>query len=122
MADVTYEAGRQVRREVLGADYVQAAEQRTTDFTRDFQELLTRFAWGGVWIRPGLDRRTRSLITVAMLVALGREEELELHVRAALRNGVTTAELREVLIHSAAYCGLPAANSAFRVAERALEP
>ena len=85
--------------------------------TRDFQDLITRYAWGEIWSRPGLDRRTRSCITVAMTVALNRPEELKLHLRGALRNGVTVDELREVLLQTAVYCGIPAANAAFRVAE-----
>ena len=121
MSDPTHERGMQVRREVLGDDHVDRAVERTTDFTADFQELLTRYAWGEIWSRPGLDRRTRSMITVAALVALGREEELAMHVRAALGNGVTSSEIREVLLQCAIYCGLPAANGAFAVAQRVLD-
>ena len=109
-----------VRREVLGDDYVDAAVERTTDFTADFQDLITRYAWGEIWARPGLDRKTRSCITLTALVALGRLEELEMHVRAAQRNGLSTDELKEVLLHSAIYCGVPAANSAFAIAQRVL--
>jgi 4-carboxymuconolactone decarboxylase len=109
-----------VRREVLGDEHVDAAIERTTDFTADFQDLITRYAWGEIWTRPGLDRRTRSAITLTALVALGKLEELELHVRAALRNGLTQDEIKEVLLQSAIYCGVPAANSAFAVAERVL--
>ena len=110
-----------VRREVLGDDHVDAAVERTTPFTADFQDLITRYAWGEIWARPGLDRRTRSCITLAMLVALGREEELAMHVRAARRNGVSVDELKEVLLQTAIYCGVPAANGAFAVAQRVLD-
>ena len=114
------ERGMQVRREVLGDEHVDAAIERTTDFTADFQDLITRYAWGEIWTRPGLDRRTRSCITLTALVALGKVEELEMHVRAALRNGLTQDEIKEVLLQSAIYCGVPAANSAFAVAQRVL--
>jgi 4-carboxymuconolactone decarboxylase len=117
---MSHEDGMRVRREVLGDEHVDRAIERTTDFTRDFQNLITRYAWGEIWTRPGLDRRTRSCITIAALVALGREHELELHVRAALRNGLTADELEEVLLQSAIYCGVPAANSAFAIAQRVL--
>ena len=110
--------GMKVRREVLGDEHVDAAIERTTDFTRDFQDLITRYAWGEIWTRPGLDRRTRSCITLTALVALGRDEELEMHVRAALRIGLTPDEIKEVLLQSAIYCGVPAANSAFAIAQR----
>src|SRR5207248_3076210 len=106
-----------IRREVLGDDHVDRAQASSTPLTRDFQDLITRYAWGEIWSRPGLDRRTRSCITVAMTVALNRPEELALHLRGALRNGVTVDELREVLLQTAVYCGIPAANAAFRVAE-----
>ena len=108
------------RREILGDDYVDRASGKATDLTRDFQDLITRYAWGEVWSRPGLDPRIRSCITVAMAVALNRPEELALHLRGALRNGVSVAELREVLLQTAVYCGVPAANSAFRVAQDVL--
>jgi 4-carboxymuconolactone decarboxylase len=110
----------EVRRAVLGDAHVDRALSRQDPFSGDFQEFLTRFAWGGVWTRPGLDRRTRSCITVAMLAALGRSEELALHVRGAINNGVTREELKEVLLQSAVYAGVPAANSAFRVAAEVL--
>ena len=110
-----------IRREVLGDDHVDAAIERTTEFDADFQDLITRYAWGEIWARPGLDRRTRSLLTLIVLVALNRMEEFAVHVRAALRNGVTPDEIKEVLLHSAVYCGVPAANSAFAVAKRVLE-
>ena len=108
------------RREVLGDEHVDAASARTTDFTREFQELLTRYAWGEIWTRPGLDRKTRSCMTLIALIALGRHEELATHVRAALRNGLTPDEIKEVLLHSAIYCGVPAANSAFAIAQAVL--
>ena len=116
-----YDEGMKVRREVLGDEHVDRSTERATDFTRDFQELITRYAWGEIWSRPGLDRRTRSAITIAMLVALGREHELPLHVRAALRNGVTLEELKEVLLQCAVYCGVPAANAAFAGAQRVID-
>jgi 4-carboxymuconolactone decarboxylase len=121
MTDGKSEQGMKVRREVLGDEHVDRAQASTTPLTQEFQELLTRYAWGEIWTRPGLDRRTRSLVTIAMLVALNRGEELELHLRAARRNGVTQPELKEVLLQSAVYCGIPAANSAFRSAQRVLE-
>jgi 3-oxoadipate enol-lactonase/4-carboxymuconolactone decarboxylase len=112
-------AGERVRREVLGDAHVDAGAARATDLTRDFQSWITSNAWG-VWSRPGLDRRTRSAITVAMLVALGRDEELALHLRAAQKNGLTRSELSEILLQSAVYCGVPAANHAFAIAARVL--
>jgi 4-carboxymuconolactone decarboxylase len=111
-----FEAGMKIRREVLGDAHVDAATAKRNAFSEAFQELITRYAWGEIWTRPGLPRQTRSLITVAMLVALNREEELRLHLRAALRNGATQEEIRETLLQSAIYCGVPAANSAFRIA------
>ncbi len=107
--------GMRVRREVLGDDHVDAAVAKTTDDTADFQDLITRYAWGEIWARPGLDRRTRSAITLMALVALNREGELALHLRAALRNGLSREEIKEVLLQSAIYCGVPAANGAFAV-------
>ena len=112
--------GERIRREVLGDAHVDAAAARATPFTADFQDYITRAAWGAIWSRPGLDRRTRSAITVAMLVALGRDDELTLHVRAARTNGLSVAELREILLQTAVYCGVPAANHAFAVASAAL--
>jgi 4-carboxymuconolactone decarboxylase len=112
--------GMEVRRAVLGDAYVDQAEAGRTPLTDEFQDLITRYAWGEIWTRPGLDRRTRSCITVAMLVALNRNEELSLHMRAALRNGVTVDELKEILLQTAVYCGVPAANSAFGVAAKVL--
>lgn len=120
MNDPAYERGMRVRREVLGDEHVDAAKGRTTDFTADFQDLITRYAWGEIWTRPGLDRKTRSCITMTAMVALGRLDELEMHVRAALRNGLTEDEIKEVLLQSAIYCGVPAANAAFAVAQRVL--
>jgi 4-carboxymuconolactone decarboxylase len=113
--------GMKARREVLGDEHVDQAIEATTAFTADFQDLVTRYAWGEIWSRPGLDRRTRSCITIAALVATGREHELAMHVRAALRNGVTPDELEEVLLQCAVYCGVPAANGAFAIAQRVLE-
>jgi 4-carboxymuconolactone decarboxylase len=121
MSDDAHERGMRIRREVLGDEHVDRAVEHTTDETRDFQEFITRYAWGEVWARPGLDRRTRSCITLAALVALGRFDELALHIRAARRNGLTDDEISEVLLHSAVYCGVPAANSAFAVFRRVLE-
>jgi len=118
--DSAYDRGMQIRREVLGEEYVDAAIERTTEFTADFQDFITRYAWGEIWARPGLDRRTRSCITLTALVALGRFEELEMHVRAAVRNGLAPEEIGEVFLQSAVYCGVPAANSAFAVARRVL--
>ena len=115
-----YERGMVVRRAVLGDAHVEAALARRTALTHDFQDLLTRYAWGEVWDRPGLPRHTRSLLTVAVLVALNRPEELRLHLRAARNNGVTPDEIKEVLLHAAVYCGLPAANAAFRLAAEEL--
>jgi 3-oxoadipate enol-lactonase/4-carboxymuconolactone decarboxylase len=109
-----------VRREVLGDEHVDHAIGRTTEFTADFQDFITRYAWGEIWARPNLDRRTRSCITLTALVVLGRLDELELHVRAAVRNGLTEQEIGEVFLQSAVYCGVPAANSAFAVAQRVL--
>ena len=120
MSDAAYDRGMRVRREVLGDEHVDAAVERTTEFTADFQDLITRYAWGEIWTRPGLDRRTRSCITLTALVALGRLEELEMHVRAALRNGLSADEIKEVLLQSAIYCGVPAANAAFAVAQSVL--
>ena len=110
-----------VRREVLGDAHVDRAVAATTPFTEPFQDFITRAVWGGVWTRDGLDRRTRSAITLAVLTALGREQELELHVRAARRNGLTPEEIGEVLLHTAAYAGVPAANAAYAIAQRVLE-
>ncbi|HXB03427.1 MAG TPA: 4-carboxymuconolactone decarboxylase [Candidatus Acidoferrum sp.] len=112
--------GMEVRRAVLGDAHVDRAEAVKTPLTDEFQDLLTRYAWGEIWTRPGLDRRTRSCITIAMLVALNRNDELALHIRAARTNGVTVDELKEILLQSAIYCGVPAANTAFGVAATVL--
>ena len=121
MNDEAYERGMRTRREVLGDEHVDAATAGASELTAEFQDLLTRYAWGEIWTRPGLDRRTRSAITIAILVALGREHELPMHLRAALRSGLTVDELKEVLLQCAVYCGLPAANGAFAIAQRVLE-
>ncbi|NDK90294.1 4-carboxymuconolactone decarboxylase [Gordonia desulfuricans] len=113
-----YDDGMVVRREVLGDAHVDRATAAITDHTREFQELITEYAWGSIWTRPGLDRRSRSMITLTALIARGHHEELGMHVRAALRNGLTREEITEVLLQSAIYCGVPDANSAFRVASR----
>ncbi|MEV0372509.1 4-carboxymuconolactone decarboxylase [Streptomyces sp. NPDC050636] len=116
----TYEQGIKIRREVLGDAHVDRVEAAADDFTGDFHDFITRYAWGEVWTRPGLDRRTRSIITLTALVAGGHQEELVLHTRAALRNGLTPTEIKEVLLHTAVYCGVPAVNSAFAVAQRVI--
>jgi 4-carboxymuconolactone decarboxylase len=115
-----YDAGMRVRREVLGDEHVDAASAATGPVTRDFQELVTRYAWGSVWTRPGLDRRSRSIVTLTALVAGRHWDELEFHLRAALRNGLTAEEITEVLLQTAVYCGVPAANTAFGIARRVL--
>jgi 4-carboxymuconolactone decarboxylase len=115
-----HEAGMRVRRSVLGDEHVKRAEAAKDDFDADFQDLITRYAWGEVWTRPGLPRHTRSLLTIGLMVALNRGEELRLHLRAAANNGVTAAEIREVLLHCAIYCGVPAANAAFHAAKEIL--
>lgn len=120
MTDPDYEAGMRVRREVLGDEHVDRALANATELTEPFQDFITRFAWGGVWTREGLDRRTRSAITLAVLTALGRENEIPMHVRAALRNGLSQAEISEVLLHTAVYAGVPAANAALAIAQRTL--
>jgi 4-carboxymuconolactone decarboxylase len=116
----TYDSGMEVRREVLGDKHVDRALARSTEFTADFQDLITRYAWGEIWTRPGLDRRTRSCITLTALVAGGHQHELAMHVRAARRNGLTPDEIKEVLLQTAVYCGVPAANSAFAIAQEVL--
>ena len=117
MSDDVFESGMAIRRQVLGDEYVEQATAARTAFTADFQDLLTRYAWGEIWTRPGLDRRTRSLLTIAMLVALDKPDELALHLRAARNNGVSEEDLKETLLQTAVYCGVPAANSAFKLAE-----
>jgi len=116
-----YEAGMKVRREVLGDEHVDRATADASDFSRPFQEMITRTAWGEVWTRDGLDRRTRSCITLAILTALRAENEIPMHVRAAVRNGLSADEIREVLMHTAVYAGVPAANSAIAIAQRTLD-
>jgi 3-oxoadipate enol-lactonase/4-carboxymuconolactone decarboxylase len=117
---VGYDEGMKVRREVLGDEHVDRAVAGTTEFTRDFQDLITRYAWGEIWTRRGLDRKTRSCITLTALVALNHHDELAMHVRAALRNGLTPDEIKEVLLQAAIYCGVPAANRAFAIADEIL--
>ena len=117
---MSYQDGMAVRREVLGDEHVDRAGEHATDFTGDFQELITTYAWGEIWTRPGLDRRSRSIVTLTALVARGHHEELVMHVRAALRNGLTVAELKEILLQTAIYCGVPDANTAFRLAQQVL--
>jgi 4-carboxymuconolactone decarboxylase len=119
--DPRYDAGMKVRREVLGDEHVDRATANATDFSRPFQEYITRSAWGEAWTRPGLDRKTRSCITLAILTALRADNEIPMHVRAAVRNGLTSDEILEVLIHTAVYAGVPAANSAVAIAQRTLE-
>jgi 4-carboxymuconolactone decarboxylase len=114
-------AGMRTRREVLGDEHVDRAAANTTDFTAAFQDLITRYAWGEIWTRPGLSRPERSMITIAMLAALGRDEELALHVRAALRNGLGPDDIAEVLLQVAVYAGVPAANRAFEIASPIIE-
>jgi len=116
-----YHKGLETRREVLGKEHVDRAQADLTEFNAPFQEFITRYAWGEIWERAGLTRRERSLITLAMLVALNREPEFRMHIRAALNNGVTTDEIREVLIHAGIYCGLPAANAAIQAAEQVVK-
>jgi 4-carboxymuconolactone decarboxylase len=121
MKDPAYEAGLAVRRRILGDAHVNHSIDNATGFDEEFQEFITRHAWGDVWTRPGLDHRTRSLITIAMLAAGGHHEELNLHVRATRNTGATPAEIKEVLLQVAIYAGMPAANAAFRIAKSALK-
>ena len=116
-----YDDGMAVRREVLGDEHVDRATEAATDLTRDFQELITEYAWGSIWTRPGLDRRSRSMITLTALVARGHHEELAMHLRAARTNGLTVDEIKEVLLQTAIYCGVPDANTAFRIAQAVLD-
>ena len=113
-----YEQGMRRRRQVLGDAHVDRSQANRTDFNGDFQDLITRYAWGEIWTRPGLTAHTRSLVTICMMVALNREEELKLHLRAAASNGVTRAEIAEAFLQTAIYCGVPAANSAFALAQQ----
>ena len=115
-----HDRGMEVRREVLGDEHVDGAVEGTTEFTEDFQDLITRYAWGEIWTRPGLDRRTRSAITLTALIARGHFKELPMHLRAARRNGLSDDEIKEVLLQSAIYCGVPAANHAFAIASEVL--
>ena len=116
-----YEQGMKVRRAVLGDAHVDASLKNRNEFNEEFQDLITRYAWGEIWTRPGLPRQTRSMLTLAMMVALNRPDELRMHLLAALNNGVTREEIREVLLQTAIYCGVPAANSAFHLAQEVLE-
>ena len=116
--DERYEAGLDMRRAVLGDAHVARSLENRTDLTTEFQNLITRYAWGDIWTRPGLPRHTRSLLTLSMMVALNRSEELALHLRAAKNNGVTRDEIKEVLMQTAIYCGVPAANAAFHLAQK----
>ena len=117
-----HQAGMAVRRTVLGEAHVDRAQAATTAFDSEFQDLITRYAWGEIWTRPGLSRHTRSLVTIALMVALNRTEELRLHLRAAANNGVTPEEIREILLHCAVYCGVPAVNAAFHMAKEIVTP
>lgn len=119
--DEQYEQGMAVRRAVLGDDHVDRANANATDFTAPWQEFITRHAWGAVWTRDGLDRRARSVVTLSVLTALGRENEIAMHVRAALGNGLTREEIAEVFIHTAVYAGVPTANAAFAIAQRVFD-
>jgi 4-carboxymuconolactone decarboxylase len=119
--DPTFDAGMKVRRAVLGDAHVDRAMAQADAFTGDFQDFITRYAWGAIWSRPGLGRRERSLITLALLAALGHTEEIPMHVRGALTNGVTREEISEVFLHTAVYAGVPAANNAFAVAKQTLD-
>jgi 4-carboxymuconolactone decarboxylase len=121
MNEPLFEQGLQTRREVLGADYVDRALAQADDFNRPLQEYVTQYCWGDIWNRPGLDRRTRSLLNLAMLTALNRPHELELHIRGALRNGVTREEIREVFLQAGMYCGVPAAVDSFRTARKVFQ-
>jgi 4-carboxymuconolactone decarboxylase len=121
MNDPVYDKGLATRSAVLGTDYVQGAMQRATDFTRPLQDLVIRHAWGNTWQRDGIDLKTRSIVTVSMLVALGKMHELKTHVRGALNNGVTKEELQEIFLHASVYCGFPVAVDAFRTAAEVID-
>ena len=121
MNKALYEQGQKVRREVLGDEYVNSAAKTTTDFNRPFQELITEYVWGTLWSRPGLDRRTRALINLGVLTALGRTEEVKIYLRAAPNIGVTESDVQEVLMQTAVYCGIPAALDSFRVAQQVFD-
>jgi 4-carboxymuconolactone decarboxylase len=116
-----YESGMRMRRRVLGDEHVNRADAQKDSLDEDFQSLITRYAWGEIWTRPGLDQRMRSLLTIGLMVALNRGDELRMHLRAALKNGVSIEEIREVLLHCAIYCGVPAANAAFHAAREVLK-
>ena len=118
MSDDRFEKGMALRRSVLGAEHVDRAEAQKTDFDADYQRYITENAWGTIWARPGLDKKTRHMLTLAMLAALGKHDELAMHIRATRNTGVTPEELREVLLHVSVYAGVPAANSAFAIAKR----
>jgi len=120
-SDDLFEAGLKVRREVLGAEYVDQSMASANDFMAPFQRMTTEWCWGAAWTRPGLDRRTRSLLNLAILTALGKPNELKLHVKGALNNGVSTAEIQEALLHATVYCGIPAGLEAFKAANAVLE-
>lgn len=115
-----YDDGMKVRREVLGDAHVDAAQERKTAFTQDFQDLITRYAWGEIWTRPGLERRMRSAVTLTALISQGHWEELGMHVKAALRNGLSRDEISEIILQTAIYCGVPAANHAYVIADAVL--
>ena len=117
MGDELFEKGLKIRREVLGAEYVDKSIQGADDFTRPLQELVTKYCWGEIWGRPGLDRRTRSIINLAMITALGRTHEVKLHVKGAIHNGLTKDDIREIFLQTAIYCGVPAALDSFRAAK-----
>jgi 4-carboxymuconolactone decarboxylase len=121
VTDDRYEQGMRVRREVLGDEHVDRAVANTTEFTQPFQDFITETAWGNIWAREGIDRRSRSMITLAVLTALGREHEIAMHVRAALTNGLTKEEIGEVLLHTSVYAGVPVANRAFAIAQQVLD-
>ena len=120
MSSERHERGMRIRREVLGDEHVDRAVAGTDEFTAPFQEFITEYAWGTVWARDGIDRRSRSMITLAVLTALGREHEIAMHVRAALRNGLSADEIKEVLLHTSVYAGVPAANAAFAIAQEVI--
>jgi 4-carboxymuconolactone decarboxylase len=123
MAQTRFDRGVRIRKEVLGLEYVesQLSSAKADRFSAPIQKLVTEFGWGDIWSRPGLDRKTRSLVNIALLVSMNRQNELEVHIRGAIRNGVTTLQLQELLIHTAAYCGFPAALDGFRTAKKTLE-
>jgi 4-carboxymuconolactone decarboxylase len=121
VTDDRYEQGMRIRREVLGDEHVDRAVANTTEFTQPFQDFITETAWGGIWARDGIDRRSRSMITLAVLTALGREHEIAMHVRAALTNGLTKEEIGEVLLHTSVYAGVPSANRAFAIAQQVFD-